>query len=147
MTTPDWLTALAEKAAKAQAEPPGAETRTSLEYAEALTDLESACAPEAIAALVEVAKAAIRCARSDPSDKDVRAMEAALARLDACAAGEASGRAEAFEAAANEAYAHRDLYNGSEKHLRFRVAIEIAATIREIAKPLSPPVAEPESKP
>ena len=63
------------------------------------------------------------------------------------AAGEASGRAEAFEAAANEAYAHRDLYNGSEKHLRFRVAIEIAATIREIAKPLSPPVAEPESKP
>ena len=91
MTTPDWLTALAEKAAKATAEPSGAETRTSMEYAAACDVFEAACAPEAIAALVAVALAARDvscCAYSDCDGGNCRPkLDAALARLDACAAG------------------------------------------------------------
>ena len=91
MTTPDWLTELAEKAAKATAEPSGAETRTSMEYAAACDVFEAACAPEAIAALVAVALAArdVSCCGGCGMEGDAcrKPLDAALASLDACAAG------------------------------------------------------------
>ena len=88
MTTPDWLTALAEKAAKATLPRSGG-------YAPNQIMLD----PEAIAALVDCAKA-LQSAVKDietltdfgygnlhPNDFRIRDLRAALARLDACAAG------------------------------------------------------------
>ena len=115
MTTPDWLTALAEKAAQANKGPWYFErddlgqpnvlgsnhdliiAECPSEFAEPDDDAHrdaaylAACTPEAIVALVEVAKAArdVSCCGGCWMEGDAcrKPLDAAMARLDACAAG------------------------------------------------------------
>lgn len=88
--TPADLSRLADLAARARTHDPDGGMR-SISMSGSYADLSAACAPEAVAALVAVAQAARDvscCAYSDCDGSNCRPeLDAALARLDACAAG------------------------------------------------------------